>query len=39
VIPADSFPFALLQALACAVGGRATGTPVETNKHITDTEN
>lgn len=35
----DRFPFALLQALACAVGGRAAGTPTETNKHITDTEN
>ena len=36
---ADRLLFPLLQALACAVGGRATGTPTETNKHITDTEN
>lgn len=32
-------PLALLQALACAVGGRATGTSTEADNHITDTEN
>jgi len=32
-------PIALLQALACAVGGWAAGTSIETCNQITDTEN
>jgi hypothetical protein len=36
---AERLPLALLQALACAVGGRAAEPSINTDNLITDTEN
>jgi hypothetical protein len=36
---ADGLPLALLQAMACAVGGREAGTYNDRTHHITNMEN